>query len=206
MSVYLTVCLYVCAIAKHPLPGVLKTYSWRHISYMGLQSHNYYIFNDILQFSTFSVFCFSEPALSVHQPTVDNGQVSRGGLCVWLLALVTCKRWQVTRETWHIKSDMWSVNGDFFLIICFIHLCTFWYRHRLTECLLYAGFLKSLITPIYKDPRLKWSRTWKFLLPKNVSEVVSGFVIFDQKYSKIARKKKLIFGFLLTILLYIAGE
>ena len=33
----------------------------------------------------------------------------RKSLWLWLLALVTCDRWQVKRDTWHVTSDTWHL-------------------------------------------------------------------------------------------------
>ena len=65
---------------------------------------------------------------------------------------------------------------------------------------------ESLITPIYKGPRKKLSIKKDSLQKSYERQVISEFAILAQKWSKIAPRKKIVFGSLQTILLYIVGE
>ena len=47
-------------------------------------------------------------------------ELAGGGSWLWLLALVTCDRWQVTCDMWHVTYDMWHLTSDpLFLYWCF---------------------------------------------------------------------------------------
>ena len=104
------VCLCVCAIIENLLLVYWRLLVKEHIANMCIPLDIFGIlyFQRFLAFDIFSAFW-----LFVNQSYVHNLELSKGkGLWLWLLALVTSDRWQVTRNTSHITWDTWHLKHD----------------------------------------------------------------------------------------------